>query len=103
MAPPPSTESEPIFLHAMDQDHLTDLQSDFILSIRAVERDDDRELRKGDALRNKIVDLYTPSMLFCKELLRHPVWQQRRREQIPRSNTDNTEEKDPKGRPPERT
>ena len=32
-----------------------------------------------------------------------PLWQQRRREQIPRSNTDNTEEKDPKGRPPERT
>jgi len=31
------------------------------------------------------------------------LWQQRRREQIPRSNTDNTEEKDPKGRPPERT
>jgi len=31
------------------------------------------------------------------------VWQQRRREQIPRGNTDNTEEKDPKGRPPERT
>jgi len=76
MAPPPSTESEPIFLHAMDQDHLTDLQSDFILSIRAVERDDDGELRKGDALRNKIVDLYTPSMLFCKELLRHPALHQ---------------------------
>ena len=32
-----------------------------------------------------------------------PLWQQRRREQIPRGNTDNTEEKDPKGRPPERT
>ena len=31
------------------------------------------------------------------------LWQQRRREQIPRGNTDNTEEKDPKGRPPERT
>jgi len=60
----------------MDQDHLTDLQSDFILSIRAVERDDDGELRKGDALRNKIVDLYTPSMLFCKELLRHPALHQ---------------------------
>jgi len=32
-----------------------------------------------------------------------PLWQQRRREQIPRGNTENTEEKDPKGRPPERT
>jgi len=64
MAPPPSIESDPIFLHAMDQDHLTDLQSDFILSIRAVERDDGGELRKGEELRHKIVDRYTPSMLF---------------------------------------
>jgi len=31
------------------------------------------------------------------------LWQQRRREEIPCSNTDITEEKDPKGRPPERT
>jgi len=31
------------------------------------------------------------------------VWQQRRREQIPCGNTDKIEEKDPKGRPPERT
>jgi len=60
----------------MDQDHITDLQSDFILSIRAVERDDDGELRKGEELRNKIVDLYTPSILFCQELLRHPALHQ---------------------------
>jgi len=60
----------------MDQDHLTDLQSDFILSIRAVERDDDGELRKGDVLQNKTVDLYTPRMLFCKALLRHPALHQ---------------------------
>jgi len=31
------------------------------------------------------------------------LWQQRRRVQIPCGNTDYTEEKDPKGRPPERT
>jgi len=31
------------------------------------------------------------------------MWQQQRREQIPCGNTDNTEEKDPKGRPHERT
>jgi len=31
------------------------------------------------------------------------AWHQRRREQIPCGNTDNTEEKDPKGRLPERT
>jgi len=36
-------------------------------------------------------------------VLLHQVWQQRRRDQIPRGNTDNTEEKDPKGPPPERT
>jgi len=36
-------------------------------------------------------------------LLLHQVWQQRRREQIPCGNTDNTEEKDPKSPPPERT
>jgi len=76
MAPPPSIESKPIFLHAMDQDHITDLQSDFTLSIRAVERDDDGELRKGEELRNKIVDPDTPSILFCQELLRHPALHQ---------------------------
>jgi len=76
MAPPPRIESEPIFLHAMDQDHLRDLQSDFILSIRAVERDDNGELRKGEELRNKIVELYSPSMLFYQELLRHPALHQ---------------------------
>eukprot|EP00168_Porphyra_purpurea_P007959 TRINITY_DN19_c0_g1_i2.p1 TRINITY_DN19_c0_g1~~TRINITY_DN19_c0_g1_i2.p1 ORF type:complete len:255 (+),score=46.42 TRINITY_DN19_c0_g1_i2:677-1441(+) len=76
MAPPPSIESDPIFFHAMDQDHVTDLQSDFILSIRAVERDDGGKLRKGEELRNKIVDLYTPSMLFCPEVLRHPALHQ---------------------------
>jgi len=73
MAPPPSIDSEPIFLHGMDQDTLTDLQSDFILSIRSTERDDDGELHKSDELRNKIVDVNTPSMLFCEELLRHPA------------------------------
>jgi len=57
MPPPPSIESDPILLHAMVQDHLTDLQSDFILTIRAVERDDGWELRKGEELRSKIVDL----------------------------------------------
>jgi len=76
MAPPPSIESEPISLHAMDQYYLTDLQYDFILSIRSVERDDDGELRKGEELRNKIFDLYTPSILFCQELLRHPALHQ---------------------------
>jgi len=76
MAPPPSIESDPIFLHAIDQDHLTDLQSDFILRIRAVERDDGGEQRKGEELRNKIVDMYTPSMLFFPELLRHPALHQ---------------------------
>jgi len=57
MPPPPSIESDPILLHAMVQDHLTDLRSDFILTIRAVERDDGWELRKGEELRSKIVDL----------------------------------------------
>jgi len=76
MVPPPSTESEPIFLHAMDQTHLTDLQSDCILSIRAVERDEEGELHKSEELRNKIVDLYTPSKLICHELLRHPALHQ---------------------------
>jgi len=60
----------------MDQDQLADLQSDFILSVRAVERDDDGKLLRGDALRNKIVDLYTPPMLFCKKLLRHAALHQ---------------------------
>jgi len=76
MAPPPSIESDPIFLHAMDQDHLTDLQSEFILSTRSVKRNDGGELRKGEELRDKIVDMYTPSMLFCPELLRHPALHQ---------------------------
>jgi len=31
------------------------------------------------------------------------LWQQRRREQIPCTNTDITKEKDPKGQPSERT
>jgi len=60
----------------MDQYHLTDLQCYFILSIRAVKRDDGGELRKGEALQNKIVDLSTPSTLFGPELLRHPALHQ---------------------------
>ena len=40
----------------------------------------------------------TPSLLLL-----HQVWQQRRREQIPCSDTDSTKENDPKGRPTEET
>ena len=76
MAPPPSIESDLIFLLVINQDHLTDLQSDLILSTRAVERDDGGELRKAEELRNKIVDMYTPSMLFCPALLRKPALHQ---------------------------
>jgi len=76
MAPPPIIESKPIFLDAMDQDHLTDLQSDLILRIRAVERDKCGDFRTGGELRNKTVDLYTPSMLFCPELFWHPALHQ---------------------------
>jgi len=76
MAPPPIIESKPIFLDAMDQDQLTDLQSDLTLRIRAVERDEGGDFRTGGEQRNETVDLYTPSMLFFPELFWHPALHQ---------------------------
>jgi len=54
--------------------------------------------RRGSREKRRSSPGTTPSPLML-----HQVWQQRRREKILWGNTDNTEEKDPKGRPPERT
>jgi len=54
--------------------------------------------RRGSREERRPSEGTTPS-----PLLLHQVWQHRRREQVPSSDTDSTKEKDPKGLPTKRT
>jgi len=61
------------FLLGMDLTHLSPLQTDFVVSIRAVKKDAEGNLVKCMVLAQVVANMYPPALLFFPELVCAPV------------------------------